>query len=424
MRRPSRVVGLLVLLLAVGAGAFVLAAHRRADFVVARHGARVAAAARAARAAALERPSPFGAFRPGGAWEEYHAGVRALSSIGSDALRGTVHDEDTDTSRPLSAERAAAVGAAVDQALARLREGLSRRLDLPDYAYADAALAGRFQDEVRWDGFLLTLQIVLERFRTAGRHDDLLEASVVTIGVAQDAERATPQAVGLRLALHAVDHELRRALDGHAMSAGALEGFLRRLAILERGARPEDEALRIEELLDTLNVEATRDGRRGPVEAPEVVPTWRTLYSRRIAHAARLQRMEELYAALRSPFRSPPWTRIDAAGRLPQWNTTWTDRLFPGACGLGRGHPEVGRQTSGVEILNHWAAMKIAAALALHEVRTGRFPDRLEELAPAILPSVPPCPLTGAPYPYAPGILTIPDTSGRRVVPVARIRRR
>ena len=407
-----------------GAGAFVYAVHRRAELVFARQGARVAAAARAARAAGLERPSPFGAFRPGGAWEEYVAGARALSAVDSQALRGFERDEDTDTSRPLSAERAAAVGAAVDQAVARLREGLSRRLDLPDYDYADAALAGRFKDGLRTDGLARSLQLVLERLRKDGRQDEVLETAVVTIGVMQDAERATPWAAGLTQALHAVEHEVRQALDGHSMSVGALEAFLRRLEILERSARPEDEAVRIEELLDTLSVEAARDGRRGPVEAPAIVPTWRTLHSRRIAQAARLQRMEDDYDAIRSPFRSPPWTRIDAARHLSRWIGTWTDRLFTGACGLGRGHPEVDRQRTGVEGLNRWATLRIAAALALHEARTGRCPDRLEDLAPALLPSVPLCPVTGEPYPYAPGALTVPDTSRRRVPTVWTIRRR
>jgi hypothetical protein len=183
-------------------------------------------------------------------------------------------------------------------------------------------------------------------------------------------------------------------------------------------SRPEDEALRIEEFLHTLDVEAARD------ESSKIVPTWRALYSRRIATAARLQRLDEEYAARRSPFRSPPQARIDAAEGLSRWNATWNDRLFPGACGLGQGHPEVGRQKSAVDRLNRWATLKIAAALALHEVLHGRPAERLDELAPALLPTVPLCPVTGEPYPYAPGALTVPDTSGRRKQEVWTIRRR
>jgi hypothetical protein len=44
--------------------------------------------------------------------------------------------------------------------------------------------------------------------------------------------------------------------------------------------------------------------------------------------------------------------------------------------------------------------VKAAAALAVHRARTGQYPDALEELAPAVLPQLPPDPYTGRPLVY------------------------
>lgn len=41
--------------------------------------------------------------------------------------------------------------------------------------------------------------------------------------------------------------------------------------------------------------------------------------------------------------------------------------------------------------------LRVAVAMAWHQVEKGRYPDRLDDLAPRYLSEVPPCPMTGQP---------------------------
>jgi hypothetical protein len=399
------------LLLALTACACVGAFFHRADRILQRHEGRVQAAVADALRSARERPSPFGPPAEGSAWEAYGEALDELGPIGA---------YDVDSDRDVAPE----MWARIEAAAAAFRRGLSRRLDTGDYDYvrgsAHGHLAPRRVEAVTAANGLAGL---MERRRTQGREDDALELAVVLLGAMQDVDRATAHCGAVQIAEHAVERALRKLFEAQRMSASALRTFLARLELLDRGRAPIDEPRWIEEVLHTRAAEEAF--RKGTDRSawPFLAPGWRSLGSRRVAFAAYLTRMEDTYDAVREVARKPPWERIEA-GRGLGWADTLGARWRSGFCSMGEEAPEAGHQTSAVASLNTRTVLRLAAALALYEAERGRPAERLEDLVPDLLPSIPVSPVTGAPFPYAPGALTVPDVMGLRQVPVWVLRRR
>jgi len=92
-----------------------------------------------------------------------------------------------------------------------------------------------------------------------------------------------------------------------------------------------------------------------------------------------------------------------AASQLPVWE--WRDieiDVPPDGTFADHMLPPVGRLAAGAAaVATNWDATSIVVALELHHARNGAYPDALDDLAPGILPEVPPDPYTGEPFRYA-----------------------
>jgi len=60
-----------------------------------------------------------------------------------------------------------------------------------------------------------------------------------------------------------------------------------------------------------------------------------------------------------------------------------------------------------------WQATRILTAIARYQAEERSFPQTLDALVPGYLPSIPPCPLTGEPWVYEEGALSVTSERSR-----------
>ena len=376
-------------------GGIVWDAHRRADAVLARHQVEARDLLQAFRARPSGRPVFDGEGVEGNAWEIYRDVLFQLGTLPpeeQDALDYALNE------LPADDEALDLLFVKYEPHIVKIREALNRTSVDPD-------VVGRGADALS----ALTPSIPsakligggIAHHHRMGRDAKALALAELGLGFSQDVGRRGC-VIGLLIRLvneGIMVWNLQQVLASHALSAGELEGFSRRLDRLD-ASRPTTEVE-----WDSEEIFMRGSLVDGDWESKEAKPLrrligWRQVWSLRVAQAQALDVLPVLFEDGRRASQLPTHERVAEVERLlERWGRERVAILHALSPSILRA------LQNDVKGLQARAILRVAVALAWHEVEKGAFPAALEELAPRYIPRVLRDPLSGRAFGYAAGKL-------------------
>jgi hypothetical protein len=181
---------------------------------------------------------------------------------------------------------------------------------------------------------------------------------------------------------------LESILASHTLGATELERLCGAFDKLDRMRPAVREELEIRLMMEPMEMKGDRNCK----------PGWKSLFSYRLHRAVSLSQYSEVKGRLDEIFNLPPEQRANEAMRRKEQ----TEKP-------GTGHEAMAwDKVSAVcyqDIFTtlNFTLMRVALALAWHQAEKGRFPEKLDDLAPRYLQKVPSCPFTDTALGYAPG---------------------
>ena len=142
-------------------------------------------------------------------------------------------------------------------------------------------------------------------------------------------------------------------------------------------------------------------------------PSWRSLLLWRVFIAKTLTAIDRMYRDFGEVESLPTHQRYAAAIQIEE-EILKAGRYPPISSWRGC-QPVASLCVNETETLRDWSLMRLATAIAWFEADHGRFPGKLEDLAPGYIERVPLCPATGLPFSYSNGALTAAYEPGKSI---------